>query len=254
MHAHVEYRPQRDRIEGRRNEVVAENEPIQRQGRGDPCEERLNDRGGLIRGGCRLEQRELVARVEVGSASKAKAFETAGLVRHVERADRRVAPVERQYLQPRLPDRQGLPVPVAKGRQLRRRGSADGEIDVRRDHVAAPDDDAALPEQAGDLDSRRPPTDDGDRLGPERGSGLTESDLAVTKRGEKPGGGGERRRHVVRERRALEEQAALVQTLQRRLDCGPGRLAEHLDDLVERARAVQERQQDRHERCTGPTR
>jgi hypothetical protein len=83
--------------------MVVENEPVERQGRGDPGDERLHGRRRGVRRRCRLEHGELVARVEVGQATTPEAFVATGFVRDIEGADRCVAPVERQDLQPRLP-------------------------------------------------------------------------------------------------------------------------------------------------------
>src|SRR5206468_5512442 len=64
----------------------------------------------------------------------------------------------------------------------------------------------------------------------------------------------ERRRNVVPQGRPLEKEIVLIEAFERGLDRGSGQLAEHFDDLVERVRAVEERQQDRHEYRAGPTR
>src|SRR5262245_48089586 len=184
MHGQAEHHAELDPIERRRYVLVAENQPLERQGGPDTRNDRLDGGGRRIRRRHGLESSELFTCVEVGHAAEPKAFEATGLLRDVERTNRRVPAVERQHLQPGLARGQRLPVPVDQPRQLRRRRRADREIDIGWHRLVAPSLDAALPEQPAHLDRRRPAADDGDGSRAERGGGLVNRDPAAAERRE----------------------------------------------------------------------
>ena len=144
-----------------------------------------------------------------------------------------------------------MSVPAGEERLLACARRDDGEAGL--DAVPRPTLDtthAGEPEQPRDLRGRCAGADDGD---------LSARDPVADDRGRQPGrgrvrdgGSGERHRDQRVERRPVRQQLVLREERECRLDARPGFRAEDGDDLVERPRPVEERQERRQERPGRP--
>ena len=130
---------------------------------------------------------------------------------------------------------------------------ADGEIDVP-EIVSARHTSTPLSQQAGDLHCGRTASNDAHGECPERSGNVVGRKLPGSKRRKEVGDCDERPRRVLGKRWPVHEEVVFGQAFERGLDCGSGRLTEHLDDLAEGTCAVEERQQHGNEHGAGPTR
>ena len=148
---------QRDRrhelegVERRRRVVVPEHEPAERELHGDRRGKRVDGRAPGTPPAS-LDQGEVIARLEIGSAPEPEALVAARVPREVERPDGGIPPVERKNLEPRERDASPL-VPRPEERQLVAIGSADRQS-TPDGPSAVVDRDTARAQEARDLHSR----------------------------------------------------------------------------------------------------